>query len=395
MPSLGPDMESARVIEWLVKPGDSIRRGDVIVVVETDKGAIEIEVFEDAVVEALVAPLEAELVVGAVLARLRLASETGSVNELAASTVSVEPRVTRPAPPPPPVVIPAFKSLASAATSAASARTYPRASPAARQRAAQRGIDLTKLRGSGPDGAVLMADLDIPSTAPRAKRSSGFDQAAMRRVIGAAMARSKREIPHYYLSQDISLAAALDWLKHTNQARTVEARLLPAVLLLRAVGLALRKTPALNGFYENQSFRAADGIHVGWAVALRGGGLIAPAIHDVDNKNIDTLMASLRDVVKRARGGGLRSSELMDATVTVTSLGERGANTVLPIIHPPQVAMIGFGRIAERPWAVAGRLEVQPVICATLAADHRVSDGHLGSQLLAEIERLLNAPETI
>ncbi|MCC6707400.1 MAG: 2-oxo acid dehydrogenase subunit E2 [Gammaproteobacteria bacterium] len=398
MPSLGPDMESARVIEWLVKPGDTLHRGDVIVVVETDKGAIEIEVFEDAVVEALIAPLDAELVVGAVMARLRVAGESGTDARAVAATERVEPTVSSPAPavaPAPPSAVIAQDSVGTpAASSAVASAGHRRASPAARKRAAGLGVDLAGVSGSGPGGAVLLADLAAVS-APRVKRAGGFDAAAMRRVIGAAMARSKREIPHYYLGQKISMASALRWLRQANESRTVEARLLPAVLLLRAVGLALRRTPTLNGFYENGAFRAGDGIHIGWAVALRGGGLVAPAIHDVDKKSLDELMTGLRDVVMRARGGALRGSELVDATVTVTSLGERGADTVLPIIHPPQVAMIGFGRVVERPWAVAGQVEVQPVIGVSLAADHRVSDGHLGSQLLADIERLLNAPETL
>jgi pyruvate dehydrogenase E2 component (dihydrolipoamide acetyltransferase) len=326
---------------------------------------------------------------------LRLIGEVAADNDAPPLVASVLTSASKPRPSPPAVGTAVPRATTPVARFAAGAPTYRRASPAARKRAAERGIDLAAVHGSGPDGAILMADLTIASVAPRAKRPSGFDPVAMRRAIGAAMGRSKREIPHYYLSQDISMAAALEWLKHANETRTVEARLLPAVLLLRAVGLALAKTPGLNGLFENETFRAGQGVHVGWAVALRGGGLIAPAIHDVDKKSLDVLMTNLRDVVMRARNGGLRSSELMDATVTVTSLGERGADSVLPIIHPPQVAMIGFGRIVERPWAVAGRIEAQPVICATLAADHRVSDGHLGSQLLAEIERLLNAPETL
>lgn len=399
MPSLGPDMESARVIEWLVKPGDTIHRGDVIVVVETDKGAIEIEVFEDAVVEALIAPLDAELVVGAVMARLRVAGESEAGARASPPVAKVEPSSSAAAPAvmpaPPPAATPPASVRTPAASSPADGTGHRRASPAARKRAAELGIDLAGVSGTGPDGAVVLADLAAAASAPRAKRAGGFDATAMRRVIGAAMARSKRDIPHYYLGQAISMAAALLWLKQANESRSVETRLLPAVLLLRAVGLALSRTPTLNGFYQNGAFRPGAGIHIGWAVALRGGGLVAPAIHDVDKKSLDELMTGMRDVVMRARGGALRGSELVDATVTVTSLGERGADTVLPIIHPPQVAMIGFGRVVERPWAVAGQVEVQPVIDVSLAADHRVSDGHLGSQLLADIERLLNAPETL
>ena len=394
MPSLGPDMESARVVEWLVKPGDAVHRGDVIVVVETDKGAIEIEVFEDAVVEALVAPLDTELAVGAVLARLRTRGE--SEHQPSPDTPKAQALPVAPAPafrPEPPSVTTA--RLDAGAPRGATDSDHQRASPAARKRAADLGLNLATLHGSGPGGAVLLADLADLGGVSRGRRAGGFDAAAMRRVIGTAMARAKREIPHYYLGLQISMAAALDWLSRANENRSVEARLLPAALLLRAIGLALTKAPSLNGYYENGGFRAGEGIHVGWAVALRGGGLVAPAIHDVDKLNVDALMSALRDVVARARRGGLRRSEMVDATVTVTSLGERGADTVQPIIHPPQVAMIGFGRIVERPWAAAGQVQVQPVIGVSLAADHRVSDGHLGSQFLSEIERLLNAPESL
>src|SRR5919106_158736 len=130
-------------------------------------------------------------------------------------------------------------------------------------------------------------------------------------------------------------------------------------------------------------------------ISLRGGGLIAPVIHDADQKSLAELMSALRDLVQRARIGGLRSSELTDPTITVTSLGERGAETVIGIIYPPQVALVGFGRIVERSWAVDGALAVRPVVSPSLAADHRARDGHRGGVLLAEIDRLLQEPESL
>ena len=170
-------------------------------------------------------------------------------------------------------------------------------------------------------------------------------------------------------------------------------RLLLAALLLKANALALAEVPQLNGFWEQDRFRAGDGIHVGWAIALRGGGLVAPAIHDADRKSPDELMAALRDLVQRARSGGLRGSELTDPTITVTSLGDRGAESVLPIIYPPQVAILGFGRIVERPWVVGGAIVPRRVVTVTLAGDHRATDGHRGGLLLARIETELQAPE--
>jgi pyruvate dehydrogenase E2 component (dihydrolipoamide acetyltransferase) len=267
--------------------------------------------------------------------------------------------------------------------------------PAARQRAAALGIDLTGLRGSGVDGAVCLADLPAPAPSPAAApaaRRGGFDPAAMRRAIAAAMGRSKREIPHYYLSQTVDMTGLLARLEALNRDRAPPDRLLPAALILHAVAGAIAETPELNGFWEDGAFRPADGVHVGWAVALRGGGLVAPAIRDADRLSPDALMGALRDIVARARGGGLRSSELTDATITATSLGDRGAESVLPIIYPPQVAILGIGRIVERPWVVDGAVVPRRVAALTLAGDHRASDGHRGGLLLARIEtRLQNA----
>jgi pyruvate dehydrogenase E2 component (dihydrolipoamide acetyltransferase) len=210
------------------------------------------------------------------------------------------------------------------------------------------------------------------------------------------MSRSKREIPHYYLESTIEMGRALSFLEALNRERPPPERLLPAALLLKATALALREVPGLNGFWVEGGFRPGPGIHLGWAIALRGGGLIAPAIHRVDELSLPDLMARLRDLVNRARTGGLKSSELADATLTITSLGERGAEAVFPVVYPPQVAMVGFGRIATRPWVdEEGGLVVRPLVRASLAADHRASDGHLGSRLLAAIEDFLQKPESL
>ncbi len=217
----------------------------------------------------------------------------------------------------------------------------------------------------------------------------------MRKAISAAMGRSKREIPHYYLSHTVDLGAALAWLASFNAAHPVPERLLPAVLLLKAAALALREVPQLNGTYVDGVFRPGDGIHIGWAISLRGGGLVAPAIRDADKRSLGELMTAMRDLVRRARTGSLRSSELTSPTITVTSLGDRGAESVTGIIYPPQVAIIGFGTVLTRPWVVDGRVEPRPLASVTLAADHRVTDGHTGARLLNAIECLLQEPATL
>lgn len=392
MPSLGSDMESGKLVEWLVEPGDPVHRGDVVAVVETDKGAIEVEIFEDGIVEALTAAVGDVLPVGAPMATIApLAAPAPAPPAPAEAVAAWQPAGQPPAPPaapPPAEVVPLRPRPASSAERI-------RVTPAARREAQRRGIELAAVtRRTGLGGAIRLADLpSAPSgTATRPARR-GFDAEAMRRTIGAAMARAKREIPHYYLTQTVSLDRALARLDALNRTREVSRRVLPAALILRAVARGLAEVPELNGTYVDGAFRPGSGIHVGWAIALRGGGLVAPAIHDADRLSLDALMAALRDLVQRARLGGLRSSELADATITVTSLGERGAETVLPVIYPPQVAILGVGRIVERPWVENGALAVRSVVTLGLAADHRVSDGHRGGLLLAAIEDHLESDD--
>lgn len=392
MPSLGADMETGKLVQWLVKPGDRVKSGDVVAVVETHKGAIDVEIFLDGVIDNL-APLDQEVPVGTVLATVRQSGETAAPAVAAVAPAAVSA--------PAPVIT---EASAEPARSAANVGRI-RISPAARQRAQQLGVELAALagRGTGEGGAVCLRDVEAavsrhPAEAAAATGSDvhrGFDPAQMRQAIAAAMGRSKREIPHYYLTDSIDFGAAAQWLAAWNAERPPEQRLLPAVLLLKACARALLAYPQFNGFYEDGGFRAAAGIHPGWAVSLRGGGLVAPAIHDADRQTLPQLMTAMRDLVQRARAGSLRSSELADPSITLTNLGERGAESVLGVIYPPQVAIIGFGRVQPRPWVVDGQLAVRPLLNVSLAADHRVTDGHLGGQLLAAIGNALQHPDTL
>lgn len=217
----------------------------------------------------------------------------------------------------------------------------------------------------------------------------------MRDAIAKAMARSKREIPHYYLGLEIDFSRAQEWLTAENLKRPVAERIAYATLLLKATALAAREVPEMNGFWVDGAFRPSEAVHVGVAISLRQGGLIAPAIHHTDLLTLDELMRALRDLVMRARTGKLRGSEIADPTITLTNLGEQGVSVVHGIIYPPQVALVGFGAVVERPWAVEGLLGVRPIITATLAADHRASDGHRGGLFLSAVNRLLQDPEKL
>ena len=414
MPALGADMETGTVVQWLVEPGARVRSGDVVAVVETHKGAIDVECFLDGVIDAMV-PVGRTLPVGAVLARVEpVGREAVVVPEGAAVATMAGPaqRAT-------PQAVAAATVPSRSPDQAPSPPARGRISPAARRRAVELGVDPSAWPGSGADGAVIVADVEAAAaataagqgqgaaraagtaevsaggTGPAPEVHRGFDPAAMRQAIAAAMARSKREIPHYYLGSTLDFGAAQAWLEAFNATRDPAERLLPAALLAKATAIALRAVPELNGFVEDGAFRPSSRVHLGWAIALRGGGLVAPAIHDADTLSLPALMQSLRDLVQRARTGRLRGSELSDPTVTATSLGERGAESVLGVIHPPQVAIVGFGRIVVRPWVVDGAVVPRPVLSLSLAADHRVSDGHRGGQLLAAIDAALQHPEQL
>jgi pyruvate dehydrogenase E2 component (dihydrolipoamide acetyltransferase) len=213
--------------------------------------------------------------------------------------------------------------------------------------------------------------------------------------MGAAMARAKREIPHVYLSTTIDLTPALAWLRTENERRDVAERLLPVVLFIKAVGRACVEVPAVSGFWTERGFQAGPGVHVGCAIALRGGGLVAPALHDVTGKTLGSLAREFADLVKRARAGTLRSSEMSDPTITMTNLGELGVESAYAIIYPPQVAIVGFGRVVLRPWVVDGRIEARSVVTVSISADHRAVDGRDAGSCLAAIEKALQSPDTL
>lgn len=437
-------MKDGRVVEWFVGPGDSVHRGDVVGVVDTAKGAIEMEIWEDATIEEIVAAPGTKVPVGEVLLRLArpeggaveaAEAEPGSPESLEAPAASEVPPPRAPAEPQPPG--PPVSSAEEPISPPAPMPGLVRASPAARKRAHELGIDLAEVQGSGPDGAVVLEDVlaaggPHPHVTPLARRiaeTHGLDlssvkgtgphgtvtrddveplvpeagprqepegqQRTMRDAIAAAMARSKREIPHYYLESVADMGRAEAWLAAENGKRPPETRILPVALLLKAVALSARDYPEVNGHWTEHGYQPASAVHVGLAVSLRGGGLIAPAVRDTDARPLDELSAAVTDVVQRARTGRLRSSEMTDATLTVSSLGDRGVETVIGVIYPPQVALVGFGRVVERPWAEDGLLGVRRTVSITLAGDHRVSDGHRGGLFLRRIAHLLARPEEL
>ncbi|MXN64031.1 2-oxo acid dehydrogenase subunit E2 [Stappia sp. GBMRC 2046] len=383
MPSLGADMDAGTLVEWLKQPGDKLGKGDVIAVVETQKGAIEIEVFHDAVMGVhLVEPGE-RVTVGTTIARL----DDGEIEEPEHEAAA------------PPSALPATETLAPAAVAHIRKPEEERLkiTPAARKRAEEMGIDLQIV---SPDaaGVIGLAELEAAAkgqTPILTRTKAGIDPVEMRRAIAAAMARSKREIPHYYVSSDLDVTALMTWLEGENRKRPVAERLLYAVPLIRALCLSLAKTPELNGIHEGDVFRPDEAVHAGIAVSMRGGGLIAPAILNADTLDLDVLRKALADLVQRVRAGRLKSSEMTSATVTISNLGEKTADMLMPVIYPPQVAIIGCGQIRETARFKSGAWQARRVMTVTVAADHRVSDGRIAARFLNDAQRQLDHPEKL
>ena len=397
MPTLGADMTAGELVAWLKRLGDPIERGDEIAEVETDKGIIAVESFQTGVLEEILVQPGQKVPVGTPMARIREADEAP---ESAAAAPATEPSLpqTQPTPASP------SRIPGEAPKPEPRKRRIP-ASPAARRRARELGLAIEDIRGTGSGGAVTLTDVENAApagaaTAPGAvgEPSPAADQdrvARMRRSIAAAMTRSKREIPHYYLSSTIDIQPALTWLTEQNRARSLEDRLLPVVLPIKAVARALRQTPELNAAWDGDRVVLHEQVHVGVVTSLRQGGVVVPALHDADKLSLDRLMRAVRDVTERARTGRLRSFDLTDSTMTVTSLGDRGVESVFGVIYPPQVAIVGLGRIVQRPWAVDGQIVPRQVLTVTLSADHRVSDGQRGARFLNAVDRLLQEPEKL
>jgi pyruvate dehydrogenase E2 component (dihydrolipoyllysine-residue acetyltransferase) len=441
MPSLGADMDEGTLLEWMVSPGDVVHKGDIVAVIDTSKAAVDVETFTDGVVEELVVPVGSTVPVGTVLAHLsatgddtaappRRAESTPPANaphahhqvdsplvrrlaaDLGVDLESVEGtgpggRVTRgDVAQAASVTVTADQSAVPALPSPRPPGEHARVTPYARRLARELGVELLSVNPADGE-TVRAADIRAasehptePAATPRevaapespaaqTPRPAAARAAQMRETTGRLMARSKREIPHYYLQTTVDLTRALTWMRARNEALSVTERLVPAALLLWATARATTQHAQLNGFWTEDGFEPGSGVHLGVAVSLRGGGLVAPAIHDADRLSVEETMSRMRDLVTRARAGRLRGSELADPTLTVTNLGDQGVEAVHGVIYPPQVALVGFGRVVERPVAVDGLLGVHPVTTLTLAADHRATDGFTGGRFLAAIDDLL------
>lgn len=405
MPSLGADMEDGTLVEWRKQPGDILQRGDIIADVDTQKGLIEIEVFDEGILEKHVVKEGEKVPVGTVLALIKPLSDPSKA-PLPEAFKSNEPVFT--------TSEKLQENELELREEEFTKEERIKISPLARKMAEENHLDISIIKGTGPEGSIVKVDIETAilkqgkeklikvektETAKmeeeeELKKISSPSSEGIRLAVAAAMSKSNREIPHYYLEKRINLSRAMQWLKETNKDRSVAQRLLPVALFIKAIAKALDDVPDLNATWENGLQRKNE-INVGLVVSLRTGGIMVPSIPSADSKSIDEIMEAVNDIIPRARAFKLRSSEISQSTFTITSLGDGGAEKVFGLIYPPQVGIVGFGEISDQPFAENGMLGIHPVVDVTLAADHRATDGLVGSKFLAALNRYLQNPESL
>ena len=428
MPKLSDAMETGKVIKWLKKEGDAVKGGDVIAEIETDKANVEIEAFGGGVLRKIMVGEGGQVPVGDMIGVIAdPADDIGSVATApsprpaaAAPAPSAAPSTARPDP------LPAMESYKSAPAtnavvpmSAAPAQAPGRdgrvkASPLARKVAAQSGVDLRLLQGTGPGGRIVRRDVETAAAAPRPaaapaaaaapapsrpqfvipqRSEAEFEDrplSAMRAIIAKRMPLSKAPVPHFYVTSEVSMDRA--WaLRAELNGLEGQPKVSVTDMVIKACALALLKNPGVNAQLQGQNLRVFNRAHIGIAVALDEG-LITPVLRDCDVKPLAQIALEARDLAERARGGKLRAQEFSGATFSVSNLGMYDVEEFSAIINPPEGAILAVGSVLEKPVAESGQLRVGRRMKMTISCDHRVMDGAMGARFLQDVKRLLEEP---
>ena len=428
MPKLSDAMETGKVIKWLKKEGDAVKGGDVIAEIETDKANVEIEAFGGGVLRKIMVGEGGQVPVGDMIGVIAdPADDIGSVATApsprpaaAAPAPSAAPSTARPDP------LPAMESYKSAPAtnavvpmSAAPAQAPGRdgrvkASPLARKVAAQSGVDLRLLQGTGPGGRIVRRDVETAAAAPRPaaapaaaaapapsrpqfvipqRSEAEFEDrplSAMRAIIAKRMPLSKAPVPHFYVTSEVSMDRA--WaLRADLNGLEGQPKVSVTDMVIKACALALLKNPGVNAQLQGQNLRVFNRAHIGIAVALDEG-LITPVLRDCDVKPLAQIAVEARDLAERARGGKLRAQEFSGATFSVSNLGMYDVEEFSAIINSPEGAILAVGSVLEKPVAESGQLRVGRRMKMTISCDHRVMDGAMGARFLQDVKRLLEEP---
>ena len=423
MPKLSEAMETGKVIKWLKREGDRIQGGDILAEVETDKADVEMEAFGAGVLRKIMVPAGAQAPVGTLIAVIAEPNDdiSGVVTAAPApvsaapapspapATAPPSPAPPAPAPRPVPTLVraPAAPAVSPAPTTApmpAAAAVLGRsarvkASPLARKIAAQWGLDLALINGSGPGGRIVRRDVESAATAPptalaAAAPGAEFEDlplSPIRATIARRMPLAKAPVPHFYLSSDAAMDRA--WaLREELNALEDQSKVSVNDLVVRACALALMKHPGVNASFQGESIRVYHRAHIGIAVALEDG-LITPVLRDCQAKSLTQIAVESRDLTERARGRKLRATELSGATFSVSNLGMYDVTEFSAIINPPEGAILAVGTVRRVPVVdTAGSIGVGRRMMLTLSCDHRVMDGAMGARFLQELKRLLEEP---
>ena len=449
MPSLSPTMTEGTLAKWHVKEGDTVVSGDIIAEIETDKATMEVESVEEGTVgKLMVAEGTDGVPVNDVIALLLEEGEDSAALEAvdlaapAAAPAAPEPAPTPAAPQSTPASAPAPAAPAAPAPSAQKGdgpkgngpkgngpkgngpkgngedRVF--ASPLARRMAAQAGIDVAGIAGSGPRGRIVKRDVEaaisggapvaasaaavaapVPAAMPTVVEASGFEPpyelepaSTMRKTIARRLTESKQTVPHFYLSVECEIDALLEMRKSLNDKANDAYKISVNDMVLKAVALGLQKVPAANASWTGDAIKFYQRSDISVAVAIEGG-LITPVVRGADNKGLETISNEMKDLAGRAREGKLMPEDYEGGTFSISNLGMFGISEFAAVINPPQGCILAIGAGTERPVVKDGALAVATVMTCTLSVDHRAVDGAVGAEFLAAFKGLIEDPLTM
>jgi len=397
MPKLSEAMETGKVIKWLKNEGDRIQGGDILAEIETDKADVEMEAFGKGVLRKILVPAGERTSVGNLLAVIAEPSE--DIASVIASAPA-HPAAPVPAPPPPAPVVQktAVTAVPVAAPTLHAVPARVKASPLARKIAAQAGVDLRLVRGSGPGGRIIRRDVETAATAPAARPAAvavgpeweDVPLSQMRAIIARRMPLSKAPVPHFYVTSEVAMDRA--WtLREEFNALEGQPKVSLNDLVIRACALALVEHPGVNASFQGEAIRRYHRAHIGIAVALDDG-LITPVLRDCHAKPLPQIAAETRDLAERARARKLKASEMSGATFSISNLGMFEVAAFSAIINPPEGAILAVGSVRRVPVVEGDALAVGRRMALTLSCDHRVMDGAMGARFLQDVKRLLEEP---
>jgi pyruvate dehydrogenase E2 component (dihydrolipoamide acetyltransferase) len=422
MPQMGFDMTEGTIASWLKNEGDKVSKGEAIAEVETDKTTIQIEAFANGVLAKIVVKAGEKTPVGEVIGIIADPGE--SVSPPAAPAAAP---VAAPAAPVAAASTPVAAAVQAAPVAAANGRVF--ATPVAKRMAQENGIDLQRIQGSGPEGRVVKADVEaflagrgaapaavaapvavaaavvtpavpaatpaVPVAAPAAAapQSTGKKPfSRMRQTIAQRMTQAKSTVPHYYVSMQVEMDAAMALRTQINESLKADGvKVSVNDMVVKAVAGALRRYPNFNATFVGDGIEMREQINIGIAVAMDGG-LIVITLRDADKKTLKQIGSEVPQVANRVRDGKGQPGDMGGQTFTTSNLGMYGVDEVIPIINMPDAAILGIGAAAQSAVVRDGQVVIRSMMKLTLAGDHRVTDGAEGAQFLGEIKRLLENP---